>query len=149
MGDKLNSLRSKYLELISAKEAEIKQIRQKLSLIDELEADSHKFNNNGLAMPSRPNLVLSAPATTTKYAGMKLTKAIFDAVKAIGANGGVSATNIRNYIENNGYRHPNMKNFPVATVIALTRLVRRGEIESLKTPDGKRKFRKIDVSEFK
>ena len=40
------------------------------------------------------------------------------------------------------------KNFDVATVIALSRMAERGDIDSSKT-DGKRRFKKKDISEFK
>jgi hypothetical protein len=127
--DRLDILRAKYLESIDAKEAEVRQLREKLKLIDELENDSQKLS------------ATQAAPTMLKYAGGKLTKVVLDAVKQIGQNGGISATAIRKYISANGYRHPNEKNFPVATVIALTRLAKAGQIYSTKE-DGKRIFKK-------
>jgi hypothetical protein len=123
--DRLDTLRVKYLEGINTRETEIRQLREKLKLLDEVEADSEKLSDN-------------APASPLKYSTTKLTKAIFDAVQTLGQNGGVSATDVRKYISANGYKHAS-KNFPVATVIALNRMAERGKIDSTKT-DGKRLF---------
>lgn len=125
--DRLNALRSKYLEEISQNEAKNRSLRDKLTLLDEVEADAQRLSDS----PSTNGL---------KYHGEKLTKAVLDAVQNIGGNGGVAATEIRKYIAANGYKHPNEKNFPVATVIALTRLADTQKIVSVKTPEGKRLF---------
>jgi hypothetical protein len=131
----LNQFRVKYLKLINSNEEENRRLREKLKFLDELEADSQKLSDSSIG-------------TTLKYADAKLTKAIFDAVQTIGRNGGITATNVRKYIEANGYKHPNVKNFPVATVIALNRLVKQGEIESVKI-DGKRLYKQKEMAEFK
>lgn len=126
--DRLDILRVKYLESINTKEAEVRQLREKLKLLDELDADAQKLSENPSTSP-------------LKYSGMKLTKAVFDAVQTIGQNGGVAATEIRKYIAANGYKHPNLNNFPVAVVIALNRMSERGVIGSSKN-EGKRLFTK-------
>lgn len=119
-------LRSRYLEQISTKEEEIRQLRQKLIVLKELEADA-----------SKPG---ASSDLEEKYNGWKLTKAVFDAVQTVGGNGGVPATEVRKYIAAHGYTHPNPKNFPVATVIALSRLAENEKISSTKTDAGKRLF---------
>ena len=124
--DKLQLARAKFLEQIMTKETEIRALREKLALIDEVE-DLFKDSNK-------------EPGSQQKYANMKLTKALLDAVQILGTNGGVAATDVRRYVEGNGYRHPNPKNFPVATVIALNRLGEQGKIISEKT-DGRRLFK--------
>ena len=128
MADKLQLLRAKYLESITAKEAEIRILREKLKLLDELDEEAQKITPGS----SQSNGKL-------KYDGVKLTKSIFDAVQTIGRNGGIPATDVRKYIAANGYKHPS-KNFNVAVVIALNRLAEQGRINSVKTEDGSRLF---------
>jgi hypothetical protein len=124
--DRLDALRAKYLDEINQNEVKNRQLRAKLVLLDELDADAQRLSD--------------APATNgAKYSGVKLTKAILDAIQSIGGNGGVAATEIRKYIAANGYKHPNPKNFPVATVVALVRLAKTEKINTTKT-DGKRLF---------
>jgi len=82
---------------------------------------------------------VTASTNGAKYSGEKLTKALLDAVNSIGTNGGVAATDVRNYIAAHGYKHQNPKNFGVAAVIALDRLYKSEKIGSTKI-DGKRLF---------
>ena len=133
--DRFDILRASYHESINAKQAEIRQIQQKLKLLDELEADVLK--------------VSGAQSQSGKYEGWKLTKALLDAVQIIGGNGGVTAAELRKYITTNGFVHRG-KNFDVAVVIALSRLAdpKRHEILTEKK-DGKRLYKKVDISEFK
>lgn len=120
--DKTSILRARYLEAIGAKEAEIKQLRAKLGLLDEVEAD--------LRAVSEP------PATNgkLKYSGWPITKAIVDAVQTIGSNGGVTTPEIRKYIEANGYKHPG-EYFNQTTRLTLKRLVASGRIDAGKAGD--------------
>ena len=124
--DRLVQFRAKCMEEISLLEAKISSLRDKIKLLDEIQADSPKPSNG-------------SDLDISKYSGMKLTKAVLDAVETIAVNGGVSATDVRKYVAGNGYRHPTPKNFPVATVIALSRLVKREKIESVKL-DGNRRY---------
>src|SRR5438876_12154103 len=102
--DKITALRAKYFSTIKQREDEIRLVREKRKVLDEIEADVAKLGQSD-----------SLPG---KYSDSKLTKAILDAIQDIGRNGGVPATDVRNYIAANGYRHPKPKNYPVATVIA-------------------------------
>jgi hypothetical protein len=122
--DRFDILRATYRESINAKHDEIRQLQAKLNLLDELEADSLKLSG--------------AQVSTGKYAKLKLTKALFDAVQTIGGNGGVTATELRKYITANGYK-PLGKNFDVAAVLALNRLKDHEKISSEKI-GGKRLY---------
>jgi hypothetical protein len=134
MNDRLDILRAKYLDAITVKEHEIRQLRDKLKILDELDSDCQKLTES-----PAPNKL--------KYAGSKLTKVIYDAVQNIGRNGGVSATDVRKYITANGYKHAG-KNFDVATVIALSRMAERGDIQTEKVGN-KRLYKAVNISEFK
>lgn len=123
-GDRLGLLRAKYFDEIKVREEAIRTLREKLNLLDEVEADSRGID--------------VVPSTTGKYAKLKLTKAVLRAVQEIGGNGGVRAPDVRKYLEANGYQHVG-KNFDVATFLALSRLSKRGKILSDKK-EGKRVF---------
>lgn len=122
--DRFDILRAAYRESINAKQSEIRQLQEKLKLLDELDADIQRLGD--------------AQSPSAKYANWKLTKALFDAVQTIGGNGGVAATELRKYIITNGYRHAG-KNFDVAAVIALNRLAENEKISSEKI-NGKRLY---------
>lgn len=109
--DKLEALRDKYREQISANEAQIKHLRDKLVFIEEILTDAKQltFEPKQTDFPNR-------------YSGWTLTKALFDAVQKIGGNGGVTAQDLAKYLTNNGYKHGNPKWFFSSAVLTLKRL---------------------------
>jgi len=128
--DKIDILRAKYLESITTKESEIRVLREKLKLLDELDADAKKLSAaNGSDNPPIP-----------RYQNWKLVQTLKDAVRTMGANGGVTASEIRKFISANGYKHGG-QNFENATVTALNRLVARGLVVTDKQ-GGRRVYRK-------
>jgi hypothetical protein len=133
--DRLSMLRGKYAAEISQKESELKELRAKLHLIDELESDAE-----GLS---------SATNGALKYADKKisLTDAIIETVNAIGTKG-VAASKVAKELKSNGFPADG-KNFMVVVGTTLRRLAsnERNEIRT-ELKDGKRLYLPVDTSEF-
>jgi len=127
-------LRSKYAAEISRKETELKELRAKLHLIDELESDAIKLT--------------PTPNGELKFAAGKkqLIDAALEAVNTIGTNG-ISASKVAKYLTNNGFPVKG-ENFIISVGTSLRRLADRHEIKS-DLKDGKRIYSSIDISEFK
>ena len=116
--DKISILRAKYLDAINVRQSEIKQFQVKLSVLDEVEADTQ---------------TVSEPVASgkLKYSGWKITKAIMDALQIIGGNGGVSAPEVRKYIVANGYKHSGAY-LNATTNLTLRRLAKTEKIGTAK-----------------
>ena len=130
--DRLEAVRDKYRERISANEAEHKRLKEKLAFVEEILNDA-----NQLTFEQKP------VEFTPRYEGWTLTKAVFDAVKRIGGNGGVTAQDISSYLLNNGYKHSNPKWFGSSAVLTLKRLAASEKILSEKV--GNRRIYKVKM----
>lgn len=130
--DRLVMLRNRYSSEISKKESELKELRGKLSLIDELESDADKL----------------VPATNgeLKFANGKtqLIDATLEAVNTIG-NKGISTTKIVKYLKSNGFPIKG-KNFPITVGTTLRRLADRQKINT-DLKEGKRVFSPKEANE--
>lgn len=122
--DQIGRLRARYLEQIQANESAIATIRIKLKVLNEVVSDAREL--------------AGLPVSVGRYSKMKLTPAVLDGIRSIGANDGVTASQVREYIFANGYRHAS-KHFAVATVLCLNRLVKQEKILSEKK-HGKRLY---------
>jgi len=128
-------LKNKYLAEIAAAETRIRALRQKVSLIDELESDAEGIS----------------PATidSLKYSNGKvgLTEAIRETVNAAGEKG-IAASRVAKELKNNGFPAAG-KNFVVTVGSILRRLAKRTEIRS-DLRNGKRIYTpaNADISEF-
>jgi hypothetical protein len=132
--DRLAMLKNKYVAEISKKESELKELRTKLHLIDELEFDAVKLT--------------PTPNGELKFADGKkqLIDAALDTVNTVGTNG-ISASKVAKYLKNNGFPIKG-KNFIISVGTSLRRLAERNEIIS-ELKDGKRIFTPVNVTEFK
>ncbi len=134
--DRLSMLKSKYSAEISKKESELKDLHEKLRLIDELESDAVKLT--------------PTPSGELKYANGKtqLIDAVLESVNTIGAKG-VAAGKIAKYLKENGFPI-NGNNFNISVGTSLRRLAspERNEIKSDKK-GGSRVYSPIDRSEFR
>lgn len=116
--DKLQLLRTRYLERIRDIERTLSELKSKVSFIDELESESAKLENGEpVVEPIRPN------GAVTTYAATGLTDAILDAVKLLGAGSGVSAGKVAVYLLGNGFK-PKGKNHNISVSLTLRRLAK-------------------------
>jgi hypothetical protein len=120
--DKFATLRAKYQQGIG-------DLQRKLEVLDELESDLEEDS-------AKPKPVKVAPASASDYEGWKITPALLDAVKEIGTNGGVSATELCRYIEERGYKHTN-KWIASTAAITLKRLAKNQQIITEKVGDSR------------
>jgi len=102
--DPFATLRAKYREEIKFHQGEIAEIESKIKWLEKLSKDAEGI-----------------PATSAKYAGVKLTEALLDAVCALGTNGGISAAEVRRYLVSNGYQHSG-QHFKSTSLATLRRL---------------------------
>jgi hypothetical protein len=124
--DRLAILRAKYKDAIASKEAETAQLREKLKLLDELETEAQSI----VASTGQRQQTNDSP----NYGEVTITKAIMDAMQNIGLNGGVSASDIRKYIEAHGYKATE-KYFNQTVSLTLRRLARAGKIDTAKVDE--------------
>ena len=126
-------LRGKYAAEISQKETELKELRAKLHLIDELESDAVKLT--------------PTPNGELKFATGKkqLIDAALDAVNTVGTSG-ISASKVAKYLTNNGFPVKG-QNFIISVGTSLRRLADRNEIKS-ELKNGKRIYSSISTAEF-
>jgi hypothetical protein len=118
------------VEQIHIREEELKGLREKIKLLDELTQEAKAFD---LFTPVNP-----------PYSKLGYTEAIKDAIEKIGGNGGVTSTKMAQYILSNGF--PNKgKNFPIMVDQTLRRLADRNEIITEKTAEGRRIYKKRPV----
>lgn len=115
--DRLLLLKNKYAAEIAATESRLRELRGKLSLIDELESDAE-----GLSPAPNGSLLKYADGKT------KLTDAILETVKGAGAKG-ISASKVAQILKENGFR-PGSDNFVVTVGTTLRRLAGRNEIKT-------------------
>src|SRR5712691_7804724 len=108
--DKFQLLKSKYLEQVRTKERELSELKSKLVIIQELEAESETLNGSVVA--------------DGKYQNVKLTDAVLDAVQTVGVGAGVSASNVAKHLISQGFP-PNGKNFLVTVGTTLRRLANK------------------------
>jgi hypothetical protein len=130
--DRLETLRDNYREKIVACESEIRRLKERLALVEEVLKDAQQ-------LPLIPDG--NRPEFSTRYSGMTLTKAAYDAVQRIGGNGGTTAQDIANFMQNNGYQHKNPKWFLTTVILTLKRLATADKIKTEKV--GGRRIYKI------
>lgn len=116
--DKLQLLKTRYLERIRDTERTLAALKGKIALIDELEIESEKLGNG--ESDSTPD---SANGAARTYAATGLTDAVFDAVELLGQGKGVSAGKVADYLVANGFK-PKGKNFKISVGTTLRRLAK-------------------------
>ena len=121
--DRLDVLKKKYLALIDTKQAEIKTIQQKLSLLEELKAEA----DDGLGLFSVSTVVPKNEALVDRpFATTGLTESVLKSVSWFGTKP-FSPPDVRNVLTKNGFK-PGGKNFSVSVGTTLKRLVKQGKI---------------------
>jgi hypothetical protein len=121
--DKLQLLKTRYLERIRDTERILAELKGKVGVIDELESESAKLESGESEVASE-----GATGTAKKYSETKLTEAVFDAVQVLGIKG-ISARKAATYILVNGFK-PQGKNFIISVGQTLRRLTTQGKIET-------------------
>jgi len=111
--DRLTLLKGRYLTQIKAKEAEIEELRTKVKLLDEIDAEAQKL------------LFLGDSDQSLK--GTKLIESALATVRAIGTNGGVTINDICDYMRAHGFEFQG-DHYRVSVSVALKRLAERGQI---------------------
>ncbi len=115
--DRLTLLRGRYLTQIRAKEAEIEELRSKVKLLDEIDAEAQKF--------------LSLGDGDASLKGEKMIRAALQTVKAIGTNGGVTINEVVSYMQAHGFQF-NGKNYRISLAKALKSLYTHDAIQGRK-----------------
>lgn len=134
--DRLIALRNKYVAAVAAKEAELKSLREKLRVIDELDEELE------LGAPSPSSVNGSSAALKYANGETPLTNAILETVNENGTHG-VSASKVAKLLIQNGFK-PGGVNFVVTVGTTLRRLEKRGDIRTEKT-GGDRLYRPLPV----
>src|SRR6266849_8797995 len=112
MNTALEKLKQKYADKIKQREAELEVLRVKLNVIEAVDAEARHLEL-GLA--------------SNAYAGKGLTKAIEQAIKAIGEEG-VTASAMTKHLLENGFKSAS-QNIAVSVHTTLRRLVEKGRID--------------------
>jgi hypothetical protein len=121
----LYRLRQKYQDEIRTKEDELKALRAKFAVIEEIDAEARNLDLN---------------LGSTKYAGKGLTDAIIAAVEELGqGHTGATAGQIHKHIVANGFQTTGA-NTPVSVITTLKRLAKSGRV-LLVIVNGKRHYR--------
>src|SRR6266404_6287298 len=121
--DKLELLKSKYLERIRQTERDLTELKQKVLLIEELETESESLDVNS--------------ASAGAYRMLGLTEAVLDAVQLLGSQTGVSSGQVAKHLLKEGFK-PKGKNFNVSVGTTLKRLAKSKITTELK--DGRRLY---------
>ncbi len=119
--DRLTLLKGRYLVQIKTKEAEIEELRAKVKLLDEIDAEAQKF--------------LSLGESDLNLKGQKMILAALQTVNAIGTNGGITINEAVSYMQAHGFQF-NGENYRISLAKALAALSDRGAIQGRK--DGHR-----------
>jgi hypothetical protein len=125
MNAEFQSLKRKYLEQLAQIEANAVAVRNKLSVLEELEGEQRQLKLN---------------VDSTKYAGKGLTESVLAAFSQFNGSG-VTASDLRKHLLAHGFK-PIGKNLSTSIYITLNRLNKKGHIESLPERDGQRVFKK-------
>jgi hypothetical protein len=116
--DKLQLLRTRYLERIREIDRVKEALKERLAVLDELESEYKKLESGeGASTPATANGPCKA------YAATGLTEAVFDAVGLLGQGKGVSAGKVADYLLGSGYK-PKGKNFKISVGTTLRRLAK-------------------------
>lgn len=124
--DKFQLLKSKYLERVRSKERELIELKEKIRLIQELEAEAN-------AEPSG-----HVETDNSKYKDVGLTEAIIDTLGILGASEWVSAAAVRQHLLSQGFQ-PEGKHFAVSVGTTLKRLSKAKRIQT-KSEEGNRLY---------
>jgi hypothetical protein len=131
--DKLQLLKTRYLERIRDTERTLAALKGKILLIDELESESAKLENGEADAPPAPT-----NGTQKTYEATGLTDAVFDVVQILGTGNGVSAPIVAGYLIGKGFK-PKGKNFKISVGTTLNRLAKTNRIET-KSENGHRLY---------
>ena len=124
--DKFQILKSKYLDSIKSREREIAEFKEKIRLLQELEAEADAVPTNG------------AESGNGKYSGRKLTAAISDALETIASDQWVTSGAIGKYLLSQGFK-PKGKNYAISVGLTLKRLAKTKRVQT-KSEDGSRLY---------
>ncbi|HVM62089.1 MAG TPA: hypothetical protein VMV72_14600 [Verrucomicrobiae bacterium] len=111
--DRLTLLKGRYLAQIKSKETEIEELRTKVRLLDEIDAEAQKF--------------LSLGDNDLNLKGEKMVKAAQRTVNSIGTNGGVTISDVADYMKAHGFEFVG-ENYKISLAKALKALASRGAI---------------------
>jgi hypothetical protein len=136
MADKLQLLKTRYLELIRGTERTLAELKRKVAFIDELEKESDGIENGEPAIQGIQSAKEAANATD--YTSTGLTEAALDAVRTLGAGNCVTASAVAGYLLGKGFR-PKGKNFKISVGTTLKRLAKSDRIQT-KSEDGMRLY---------
>jgi hypothetical protein len=106
--DRFTLLKGRYLAHIKAKETEIEDLRTKVKLLDEIDAEAQKL--------------LTLDASDSSLKGKKMIAAALEAVQTIGNNGGITSGDVVDYMKNHGFEFTG-EHYRVSLGVALKRLV--------------------------
>jgi hypothetical protein len=139
MNDRITFLRLKYASAINAKENELEALRDKLALLDELEADSSGFEG-GDQKPNGESNGHENKRTAPIHTGM--TEAAFEAMKKLGAGHWTDTAAVREHMIKSGFTGYT-KNFTIQLGTTLKRLTKQKRLKT-RTHLGSRQFKMVD-----